>query len=107
MDCQPESMYGGSKMMAQVMNSIRLELEKCDSLDSIIFLGHFSGASGGGLLCNFLKSFEEITHKQNCIGFYGFPSPNFGISHQEPLNAILSVGFCSYYYNCNFINFDN
>lgn len=75
--------------MGAVEDGLRKEMEKCESLDALLWVGHTSGASSGGLM-------KAITSKVNLdkkreVLFYGYPSPNFTTSHHEPYNALLNI----------------
>lgn len=44
--------------MGAVEDGLRKEMEKCESLDALLWVGHTSGASSGGLM-------KAITSKVN------------------------------------------
>jgi hypothetical protein len=77
------------ELYQEAFNRIRLEVEKCESFDSFLAVGHLCGASSGGLIQGMNGQFEDM--KQFPVMFYGFPSPNMQVSHMESYNTSLNL----------------
>lgn len=49
-DVCSEVYYCAIPFIESILEGIRKELEKCESFDSYLFIGHVSGASSGGIM---------------------------------------------------------
>ena len=89
------------EMTESVFEMIRGQVEAMDSIDAFVLMGHTSGASFGGFICQLNDQFDAWFNdkKLTTLAYVGFPSPNFGISHVEPYNALAANfelnNFCS------------
>ena len=57
-DVQSEAYYCSKEIVAAIEDGVRKEMEKCESLDALLWIGHSAGASSGGLM-------KAVTSKVN------------------------------------------
>lgn len=81
----------GRDMIDGIMEQLKKEVDKCDSLQGFIMTHAVGGGSGGGLGCLIMEKIKEEYPKKILWSYSILPSPLLSDAVVEPYNAILSL----------------
>eukprot|EP00026_Physarum_polycephalum_P004996 Phypoly_transcript_05022.p1 GENE.Phypoly_transcript_05022~~Phypoly_transcript_05022.p1 ORF type:complete len:472 (-),score=101.14 Phypoly_transcript_05022:555-1970(-) len=91
--CFAEGFWGrGNDLIGPIMETLRRETERCDSLQGFQIIHALGGGTGSGLGAKILDSISEEYYDKVRITFSLFPNSSFGYtSVVEPYNAVLAL----------------
>uniref|UniRef100_A0A336KZU1 Tubulin alpha chain n=1 Tax=Culicoides sonorensis TaxID=179676 RepID=A0A336KZU1_CULSO len=93
----------GSQWIENVMHSVKLMVEDCDSLQGFMIFRSLGGGTGSGFGSLILEHLKENYSKVSRLEFDVFPSPKISPIIVEPYNAVMGVHAAMDTINCSIL----
>ncbi|XP_050545309.1 tubulin beta-6 chain-like [Daktulosphaira vitifoliae] len=81
----------GIEMLDRVLNTVRLEAEKCDCLQGFQITHSLGGGTGSGLGSRLMSKIQQIYPKRMISSFSVVPSSKVSDTIVEPYNALMAM----------------
>ena len=93
----------GRQKLDHVWNVIRKEMEKCDSLENIIYYHSTGGGTGAGFTGLLLYNIYNESKNVNKVNMAIYPSPRYSNVIVEPYNCVLLTEYLNQYLDCSIL----